>query len=376
MSNIISPSGAASNGRSDSAKEAETTKSFICESDFDNFPQIDVIKLIKLIKEVSDGKKPAKEAAKEFGAPYMAFAKVFAAQKSKEWIQWGFDQISTTPESHEQPKAASKVHAQPQAAAKSQSKTTTKTNTKGSKSKEAKTSSAKSNDSKPQSVSKSDVQEMAESVAMNFINEAVTRAGMEELTKTDFDERLIACTMSTASLVKQYMNRQIPVEEFIEKIGNGEIENITSEVLKASGVDKQLAEKLGVNELSEISAMGSATVAFTALTAAYEMVREAQEDLEVAKAHRAEIEAACSESIELIRQYRQEMETVVNEYLKDRIETFEKGFEAMDKAILENDTNGYIRGNVEIQKILGYNVQFTNQEEFDDLMDSDKAFKL
>ena len=106
------------------------------------------------------------------------------------------------------------------------------------------------------------------------------------------------------------------------------------------------------------------------------MIREAQEDLEVAKAHRAEIEAACSESIALIRQYRQEMETVVNKYLSDRIMTFESGFKAMDKAILENDTDGYIRGNVEFQKILGYDVQFTNQEEFDDLMDSDIAFKL
>ena len=374
MSNTISPNEAAPNGRSGTANAFDVAKSLINESDFKDFPQVDVIKLIKLIKEVSEEKKTPKEAAKEFGVPYMAFAKVFLAKKSKEWIQMGFDKICTESAAHAQVQAT-KSHSKVQAAANAQSKTTTKTKdvkTSDSKSKDVKSGDSKSQDAAP----KSDFREMAENVTKNFINEAVTRAGMEGLAKNDFDERLIACTMSTASLVKLYMSRQISVEDFIEKLGNGEIKNITSEILKASGMDMQLAEKLGVENLSEISAMGSATVAFTALTAAYKMVREAQEDLEVAKAHRAEIEAACNESIALIRQYRQEMETVVNKYLTDRIETFESGFEAMDKAILENDTDGYIRGNVEIQKILGYDVQFTNQDEFDDLMDSDIAFKL
>ena len=112
------------------------------------------------------------------------------------------------------------------------------------------------------------------------------------------------------------------------------------------------------------------------MTEAYKIVREAQEDLQLAREERIKIEAACNESIELIRQYRAEMEYAVNHYLTERLETFESGFAAMDKAIFENDSDGYIRGNVAIQEILGYKSQFTNQEEFDDLMDSDIAFKL
>ena len=141
-------------------------------------------------------------------------------------------------------------------------------------------------------------------------------------------------------------------------------------------MDMQLAEKIGVENLSEISSLAPNAVAFAALTAAYKMVREAQEDMLIAREHRIEIEKACNESIALIRQYREEMEYVVNKYLTERIKTFESGFDAMDKAILENDTDGYIRGNAAIQEILGYKAQFTNQEEFDDLMDSDEAFKL
>ena len=268
-------------------------KSFIHESDFKDFPRIDTTKLIKLINEVAKGEKKADVAAKEFGNPYVDFAKVFVVNKSKELINIGLE-----------------------------------------------------------------------------------KGGMEELTETDFDEKLIACVTSTAALVGKYMSKQISVQEFIDKLGKGEIKNLTKQVLSASGMDIQLAEKMGVENLSEVGSMAPNIVAFAALTAAYKMVREAEKDMLIAREHRIEIENACNESIELIRQYRQEMEYVVNKYLTERIRTFESGFDAMDKAILENDTEGYIRGNAAIQEILGYKAQFMNQEEFDDLMDSDDAFKL
>ena len=48
----------------------------------------------------------------------------------------------------------------------------------------------------------------------------------------------------------------------------------------------------------------------------------------------------------------------------------------MDQAILDNDPEGFISGNVQIQKILGYDTQFTSFDEFDSLMESDMDFKL
>ena len=57
---------------------------YINKSDLKGLPKIDVIKLITLIAEVSDRKKTPQEAAKEFGKPYAAFAKVFVTKKTKE----------------------------------------------------------------------------------------------------------------------------------------------------------------------------------------------------------------------------------------------------------------------------------------------------
>ena len=280
-----------------SSNGAINLSKYLKKSDFKGLPKIDAVKLVNLIAEVSKGKKKPEDAAREFGAPYAAFAKVFVVKKTKE-------------------------------------------------------------------------------IAKDLINEGVNKAGMKELSETDFANKLIACTGGVAKLVQQYMSHQISDEVFIEKLGNEGIQDLTKQVLKASGMDMQIAEKLGVNTLSEIGTIATSAAAFAALTAAYKMVREAQENQQIAHEERVKIEAACNESVALIRQYRKEMEYVVNHYLTERIETFEKGFEAMDQAILENDSNGYIRGNTAIQEILGYKSQFTNQEEFDDLMDSDLAFKL
>ena len=270
---------------------------YINKSDLKGLPEFDAIKLIKLIAEVSEGKKTPQDAAKEFGKPYTAFAKVFVVNKTRE-------------------------------------------------------------------------------IAKDLINEGVNKAGMNELSETDFAEKLIASTTGVAMLVKQYMGHKITDEVFIQKLGEEGIQDLAKQVLKASGMDMQMAEKLGVNSLSEIGSVATSAVAFSALMAAYKMVREAQDEQQLAYEERVKIEAACNESVELIRQYRAEMEYAVNHYLTERLETFESGFAAMDKAILENDSDGYIRGNTVIQEILGYKSQFTNQEEFDDLMDSDIAFKL
>ena len=175
-----------------------------------------------------------------------------------------------------------------------------------------------------------------------------------------------------ARLVKAYMHKDLTEEQLISLIGGAGIKDLNMQVLSALGVQ----EKLGVDNAEEIMKLAPAVVAFTASMAVYKELRKALEDMEAAKERRVLIEASCQESISMIRQYRAEMERIVSNYLTTRLETFESGFEQMDKAMLEGDIDGYIKGNTEIQAILGHDVQFSSQDEFDALMDSDDAFTL
>ena len=100
------------------------------------------------------------------------------------------------------------------------------------------------------------------------------------------------------------------------------------------------------------------------------------EDASIAYEHRKKIEAECERSIQMMKDYRRQMEQAVSKYMTEHTDGIRRGFAAIDQAILEQDVNGFIRGNAEIQKMLKYDIQFTSQEEFDELMDSEDAFKL
>ena len=204
----------------------------IDKSDLEGLPDISVIKLINLVYEVSTEKKKPEEAAKEFGAPYAVFAKVFVVKKAKQ-----------------------------------------------------------------------------------LINEGLKKADMQELSETDFADKLIDCMTGVAMLVQKYMKHEISVQVFVNKLGKQGIQDITKEVLKASGMDQQLAASLGVKDLAEIGNIAPMIVSFAAFTAAYKIIRKAQDELKLAEAERVKIEAACNESIAMIRQYRTEMEYVVSHYL-------------------------------------------------------------
>ena len=80
--------------------------------------------------------------------------------------------------------------------------------------------------------------------------------------------------------------------------------------------------------------------------------------------------------LQRLREYEQQLEEKVSEYLAEDITAFLEGFDYISEGIETGDSNLVIHGNVVIQRVLGREPQFTNQEEFDKLMDSDIALKL
>ena len=205
-----------------------------------------------------------------------------------------------------------------------------------------------------------------------YVKTGLASVGLQKLDKQDFARHLVDETEIAAKLIRRYMSGEIDELELVEKLGSGEIQDLTNKVFAALGIH----DKLGMNNMSEVIKLSPLALAFTASAAAYQELSKALDDLSVAREERIRIESACQESIALIKQYRQDMEQIVNQYLTEHLETFESGFMAMDKALIENDVDGYIKGNAEIQSILGYQMQFRNQDEFDLLMDSEETFKL
>ena len=91
---------------------------------------------------------------------------------------------------------------------------------------------------------------------------------------------------------------------------------------------------------------------------------------------RIEIEKECARSVSLIKEYRMSIQKLISDFFEEHYEVINDSFAKMDEAILNNDSNRYLKANADLQNLLGREAQFTNQNEFDELMDSDLDFKL
>jgi hypothetical protein len=91
----------------------------------------------------------------------------------------------------------------------------------------------------------------------------------------------------------------------------------------------------------------------------------------MAKERRLEIEAACKVHIQQMNAYREQFETLMATYLAEEKEFFRVTFTGMQDALAVNDTQWVIDTGNEMIRHFGGEVTFTNQEEFDALMEDD-----
>ena len=80
--------------------------------------------------------------------------------------------------------------------------------------------------------------------------------------------------------------------------------------------------------------------------------------------------------IEALQNYQDQLEKRVSEYLTEDITAFLQGFDLMDQGLAQKNSDLVIKGNIIIQNKLGRTSQFTDQHEFDELMDSDTPLKF
>ena len=100
------------------------------------------------------------------------------------------------------------------------------------------------------------------------------------------------------------------------------------------------------------------------------------EEADLMRERRELMEKLSAEQVEAILAYRKKMEDIVEEYLAEDLQAFLTETDDIEEGMRLNDFDSVIRGNVTIQRVLGRKPQFTNQAEFDDLMDSMEAFVL
>lgn len=134
--------------------------------------------------------------------------------------------------------------------------------------------------------------------------------------------------------------------------------------------------KFAVNTAVSVAKLGTPPGFVYAAIGVYDEIKKSLDDLKLAKEERVRIEKECEERIEVIKEYREEMNATVSDYLYKKMYIMGEAFDQMNRAITENDIEMYILGNNMIQKELSGKVMFENEKEFDELMMSDSNIKF
>lgn len=213
---------------------------------------------------------------------------------------------------------------------------------------------------------------IASEEGLNYLLSQAKNADVQKLAGTDFSADMMKASGKAAILVQKYYTNEIDGAKFVDglfKSGLGD-------------VGKQYADAIGIHVIDPavlyktIVTTSAMTIAYACASEAYRILMKALDDAGTQHERTLQIQEECRRSVAMIEQYHKEIEDIVSKYLTEHINSFEQGFNAMDQAILANDTDGYLKGNAEIQRALGHKIQFETKDEFDDMMASDIPLKL
>ena len=164
----------------------------------------------------------------------------------------------------------------------------------------------------------------------------------------------------------------------IEKLHERYLE-IANEQLSRMGLTYDEAKEsftYTASKIGAIAAIGTPVGFVSAAVSVYKDISISIKEYNIAEKERILVEEKCRNSIESILAYREQIETAVSQYMESNLTAFADAFDEMDASMAAGNVNGFISGNVTIQKQLGKTSSFASQSEFDDLMKSDDALKL
>ena len=208
-----------------------------------------------------------------------------------------------------------------------------------------------------------------------FAGSAV-KAGMQNakssmvraLSETNAPAAIVTSTIDISKTLIRYMKGEISGTDCLTEIGEKGAGGISSAMFTIVGQS--------VIPIPIVGAMVGSIVGYALSSTYYHVLLDSLKKAQLAHQERLRIEAECEESIQLIRQYKIEMNNNANKYLKHCSQVFDMALKQMDDAFLSGDIDKFIGGANKITVSLGGTTQFSTMEQFDDFMESDQEFNL
>lgn len=188
------------------------------------------------------------------------------------------------------------------------------------------------------------------------------------LSKTNVAGTVVTVTVSATKTLTRYFKGEIDGVECLETLGEQGTGMISSAMFAAIG---QVAIPIPV-----VGGLIGGMVGYAISSAAYGILTDSLKEAKLAKEEREQIEQICDEHIKMIREYRAEMEKIINEYLIDSMEIFRDSFSGIKNALAIGDVDWVIESANTITENFGGQAAFSDRDDFNSKMLSGSTFKL
>ena len=193
-----------------------------------------------------------------------------------------------------------------------------------------------------------------------------TNSTIRAISKTNAPAMIVTSTIDISTSLIRFTKGEISGADCLTEIGEKGTGSLCSAMFAVIGQ--------AVIPIPIVGAMIGSMIGYTLSTTFYSTLKSSLQNAQLAHEERIRIEAKCAETIELIKQYRTEMNLIAHKYLKHYTQIFNSAFDQMDRAFLSNDINQFIKGVNDITIALGGDTNFKTLEQFNEFMESKEEF--
>ena len=117
-------------------------------------------------------------------------------------------------------------------------------------------------------------------------------------------------------------------------------------------------------------------VGYALSSATYGVLMSSLKEAKLAHEERIEIEKVCDEHIKMIREYRKQMNEIIEQYLSGMMSVFIDSFNGIKDAFEIGDVDLFVENANKITETLGGNKPFETMDDFNEKMFNGLTFKL
>lgn len=198
--------------------------------------------------------------------------------------------------------------------------------------------------------------------------EQATHKGVQAASMTGLPQVMVQVAISTSQVLYKYFTGKIDGRECVQELSQQSANMLATSLFTMIGQ--------AVIPIPVVGGLVGGMVGYALSSATFGMLKQAFAEQAMAKERRLEIEAACKIHIQQMNAYREQFETLMATYLAEEKEFFRVTFTGMQDALAVNDTQWVIDTGNEMIRHFGGEVTFTNQEEFDALMEDEEPLVI